>query len=422
MSWASAAVLLAVLARSLLTSAAAVREAVRAARGPFQVVEGWQLSQYWLGHGAGFVRRGLPGEVLARAVGGAPDLAQAQRAALGLTLAGAAGALVLTAALVLAARGAWRRAALAAVVLSSPLTLPLLAHDLGRYDALGWVVLPVLALLPWRGRRAWPTALLSAALVAAATATEEFLVAAAVPVVLLGVREALPGRRARAAAAGLVALGPGLALALASALVPAPPAAVAAALERGAAAGAVLGDPNAVTTLAGTWRAQLRWVRDLQPEGVVLAVLVTGGLAAAAGALAWWALGRPAPRAAAAAGAWASALALALHAVGVDHRRWWSLALLTFLACLLRLVRAQRARAQRGGRAGRVPRPAPVPVPVQLAAVAVALLGLPAHDSPVYPRWDPSVPGTSAPLDAAQGLSLREAALRDLLGWRPPGG
>ncbi|GAB7192620.1 hypothetical protein NUM3379_33290 [Kineococcus sp. NUM-3379] len=414
-AWGSAAVLLAALAVSLWRSTSLVLAQVAAGQpeSPGQYVQGWPLSQYWLDHGDGFVRRALPGELLARATGGVPTLEQAQRTGLGLTLAGAAGVLVLVALLVAAARGAWRRAALAAVLLTSPLTLSLPARDLGRYDAVALVALPLLALLPWRRGRAgaWGSAAVAGVVVAAAAGSQEFLVAVLAPVVVLGLLRAPLPRAARAAAA-LVALGPGLAVAGASARLPVPPGAVAGAVAEGERAGAFLGAVNAVTVIGQPWDAQVQMVRGLHPATVALSLLVLGGLAVLTGLLAWVLTGRRRGRAALAAGACCAAVALALGAVGVDHRRWWMLGLLAFLACLVRLVRD--AAGSPAGTRGAAPG-----LRLQAAAVLLAVAGLPVQDAPLYPRWDPGVPGTTAAQDAADGLSVPRAALHHLLGEGP---
>jgi hypothetical protein len=47
--------------------------------------------------------------------------------------------------------------------------------------------------------------------------------------------------------------------------------------------------------------------------------------------------------------------------------------------------------------------------------VAFLLVCVPAQAGPVYPRWDPAVPGSTAPQDAAAGRSVLQAALDALL-------
>ena len=214
-----------------------------AARGALErPVTDYKAPGYWLDYRSGFVRRGLPGEVLRRVAGGSPTYRQMERTAVVLARASALSVVPMAAEAALRAPGGPPRAVTAGLILSSPLTCSLLLHDVGRYDAIGVLVLALLS----TGRAAWlrlplpvSTALLAGA-VAGAVASEEFLLAVLTPAAIAAVgRLAHEHRASQAARRWLLGgvLGPGALLAGASLLVPAPGDAIAAARAEAARAG-----------------------------------------------------------------------------------------------------------------------------------------------------------------------------------------
>src|SRR5919112_116936 len=105
----------------------------------------YKAANYWLGYRFGFVRRGLPGEILRRVVAGPPTYRHVAVTAVGLSRAAVLSVVPMA---LQAARRAPRgqpRVAAAGLLLLSPLTCSLLRHDVGRYDAVGVLVLALLA-------------------------------------------------------------------------------------------------------------------------------------------------------------------------------------------------------------------------------------------------------------------------------------
>jgi hypothetical protein len=164
------------IAATILLSATALW---RAATGQF--VEPWQASQFWVTYRDGFVRRGLPGEVLSVVTGGSPTIAQMTAAATALLVAAGAAWAVL-------ARAVWRvaaedaRAIAAALVVVSPFAFSLLVRDIGRYDTIGIIVFVMFAAVVLHsGRPQWPALTGMSAATAVAVASQELLIAFLVP-------------------------------------------------------------------------------------------------------------------------------------------------------------------------------------------------------------------------------------------------
>jgi hypothetical protein len=214
----------------------------RGRASPTLTLTDYKAPNYWLGYRFGFVRRGLPGALLARVVGGPPTYRQVEVAAATLSRAAALSVVPIA---IRARRhvppGLPRTVARGLIVLS-PLTCSLLQHDVGRYDAVGVLVLAGLAGVGSALRRlSVPvgTVLLAAA-VGVATASEEFLLAVVAPAALAaaaqlsGAQELSPGRRLLLSGA---VLGPGAVVAAASMLVPPPPGALSAARDEATRAG-----------------------------------------------------------------------------------------------------------------------------------------------------------------------------------------
>ncbi len=365
----------------VLAAAAALvtGRALAVARDPAPVLH-WKLAQYWLDYEFGFVRRALPGELLSRVTGGPPgSVALVQAVGTGLTVAAALAVVPLALRFAGRARGTATRLLVVATLLVSPLTVALLLHDLGRYDGVGVLVLAALVVASgWRRLPTWAGTGLVAVLLAGATATEEFLVALLAPAALA--RTALlagTAERSRAWIHPAVAVGPAVAVAAASLLVPPPGQALAVARQRAEAAG--------VGPLRG-WGDALSAVDRGLTENVGFFDLF--GAAEVIGTLMLWAtvwastvalltrlLGTTRDRWWWALVVWFAAVALALSAVGVDFRRWFGLALLGLVAAAT-LVRPEPARE---------PQALP-PGPGALSAfILLAVLGVRTADLPVVP-------------------------------------
>ena len=309
---------------------------------------------FWLDYRSGFVRRGLPGDALRRLLGGSPTFDQIQRTGLGLSRAAALSIVPMAVEAAQRAPGRLPRVLAAALLLFSPLTCTLLLHDVGRYDAVGVLVLALLS----AGRSAWlglplpVSAVLLGTAVSVAVASEEFLLAVLAPtalvaVDLLGRRHSLglPGRRLLVG--GI--LGPGAVLAGASLVKPAPRDALTAARTEAAHAGVqppgAMGD--VLSALERGYVHNLAFFRLFRPTAVALSGALWAGFyfltARTVGAL----LGGVPIRFRLAVAAHAL-VAGALSTAGADFRRWWGLALVGLLATLPLLEQSGSSEAVAG--------------------------------------------------------------------------
>ena len=337
---------------------------------------------YWLGYGDGFVRRALPGALARLLAGGAdPSLGEATAVGVGASVLAVLAVLLLAA---LLARRACSRASavgVAAAVVASPLTVSLLARDLGRPDAFGVVVLVALAAVPWRRLPAVAVAVAVAVLTTAAVAAEELLVAFVLPVGLLALRSAGPALQRPLPAA--LALAPSVGLALLSAAVPVSPALLDQTLAAALAAGVPPSPPilpgyldhDAVSRLGYGFVENARTYYSVTtPVGVVVATLLCVGFYLLVLLVVRRLLGGPlGPRAWRAAVGLPALAALALAAAGIDYRRWWALALVTALGLLLQLT------------AGGPRRPAVVRTGLVVALVVLAVTGATLQTLPLWP-------------------------------------
>jgi hypothetical protein len=329
----------------------------------------WQASQFWLTYEHGFVRRGLPGQLLHAVVGGSPTAVEVDVAAVLLAVCAAAALAAVAVQVAAAALDFRSRLVVTAVVACSPFTLSLLVQDLGRYDAIGVVAILGIGLLA--GRVHTPLGAVAVALLAvSAVGAEEFLIVFVAPVVVA----AVVGRSQ--ARSGLIIgalLAPAAVFAAAS-FVFAPArtslvSAVAAAHE--ARPDITVTGRSAVAALTQTPQQALGELAAMLPLTMPVLTVVLGGFWLVSILLLWHLVGAPQrARARRAAGSVAAA-AVALSIVGVDYRRWWALAFVAFLAVLHILVRRQPETAVRTAVRPASPRWAMVGAVVLLASVVL---------------------------------------------------
>lgn len=358
--------------------------------------------QWWLDYNAGFVRRGLPGEVLSWVTGGPPDRGTVAATGTALTLAAV---LAVVALAVLLARSAPTRPQawlVATVGVASPLTVSLLLHDVGRYDGIGVLALALLALpLGWGRLPRWAVTVAVALVVTGVTAAQELLLPVLAPVALARVG-VLPGWRAggtasqahRAHLAGRTAvLAPAAGVAAASALLPAPASAVAEARAAAVAAGVPPqgGWGDALDAVDRSLPENVAFFEFFTPATLAWSALLWAGVYAATVPVLARLLGREDDRTWWVLAAVHAAVAAGLSLLGVDFRRWWGLALLGLVAAaaVTRPGPVTAAPADPHSLAGAATSPGPGPADSGLRLVtavgALLALGLWAADLPVFP-------------------------------------
>ena len=338
----------------------------------------YKAPNYWLGYRSGFVRRGLPGEVLRRLVAGTPSYRQVEWTAVALSRAAAVSVASVAVDVGLRASGTLPRAVATGLLLFSPLTCSLLLHDLGRYDAIGVLVLAFLS----TARSAWlrlplpVSAVVMAGAVSVAVASEEFLLVVLAPTVAAAVR--LLSRHHDLSwngGLGLLAsvLAPGAGVAAASLVTPVPADALTSARAQAMAAGVrpagVIGD--ALAALNRGFVENLGYFRLFGRTPIALSCALWAGFYCSTAQLLRRVLGSGA------GGRYSSLLTAhalvgaALSAAGVDFRRWWGLAL-TGLMSAVALTDASQAGE-------------PVGAAALAGAAALTVAGVLPRDLKVYP-------------------------------------
>ncbi len=341
---------------------------------------------YYLDYSDGFVRRGLPGELLRLTWGASP--VSVEVVGWGLSLA-AVPALVFVAMRIgsLASRPGARLAA-STLVLIAPLGITTIIRDPGRGDCVGMIAMAAMLLVATKRRPSPAVAVGVAALATAiAVASEEFLIIFLAPAVAsllyVTVRARSPigaqGFGKRCATLISLALLPGIALTLASAVTK-PSSAYLDNLERRSHKS---GGVGAVWELHHSLGGVMTWVLHRRELGAIVAstfiwlfvYLVTViAIRIAVGRLSIW--------------YWVSAtyfaLAAAISVVALDVRRWWTLGLVGHLA--VTGILASHDRPPREAESTWVRRVGPYVVPL---ALLVSLYGqsLPNTVRPPQDGW-----------------------------------
>ena len=300
---------------------------------------GFPVSGYYVSYGHGFIRRGLPGAVLA--LFGHIDGHAA--AVLFWVLTGLAYVAVLAVSVLVLglARTPSLRVALGVVLLACPFSVVAAGDYLGRYDSVGLVALVAIAWLG-RSRRLGPGAALAlvSLLLAVSVLSEELLFPFFVPVVLAFVLAGSPRWRPAgsplrrrdlfAIAAPLIV---GLTCAVASFYARASAALVA---EAQRAYGVPARTFDAALALGWSLRDEWDYIRPFGIANIAVGSLIwvaIFGLTLLA--LDWLIVTRS--RWYWLSGAYLALVAVALSWIGVDWRRWWLLAFTAQLATALLL-------------------------------------------------------------------------------------
>ncbi len=349
---------------------------VRTVTRPYPV-ETWQAGQFWLTYDNGFIRRGLPGQVLALVTGGYPAAWQITGAAVVLLVIGVGALAVLVVTVVRATAGPLRPT-VAALLVASPFTFSLVTQDLGRYDPIGFAALVVVGVAAARLGPV-PAMAVSGTAVLVAAASQEFLVAFVAPLALLVVARSLPrARTASRLAAGLAAVLPGALLGVWG-LTADPPDRVLLALVAEANAVrpdiTVTSEVNSIAALTQDLDDALANLAQIAPWVVPLLTVALGGCCLLTAGLVWHLTGRREPRLFWLLTAWHVVAALGLTTIAIDYRRWWALVFVAVVATIP-LLRPGPGRAT-GGRHRAAPgRPGPPVGPAVLAVVlCLAVLG-----------------------------------------------
>lgn len=305
--------------------------------GGIGLVQSWSASQYWVTYRDGFIRRGLPGQVLAWLTNGTPT--GTQMSAYATVLAGFGAVALGLLALLLGREASTRRGAFLVFTLIavSPFTFSLIVRDLGRYDVIGFVGLVMVALIGLRASGLW-AAILSGLVCIVAVASEEFLLVHLAPVVLLAVRYASRGSSSATYMATAAVL-PAAGMAVASTLVRPDRGSLLRAVDLAHVARPDIARDgrHAIAALSQSLESAVSHYFQISPWTMPVLAVLFGGFAAAAVALAWVCVGCPQGRILRGIGLYLMLATVGLSVVGIDYRRWWGLAFVAALASLVLL-------------------------------------------------------------------------------------
>lgn len=333
---------------------------------------------YWLGYGSGFVRRGLPGEVMRRLVGGSPTYRQMERTGVALSRAAAVSVVPMALQVGLRAPGRLPRIVATGLLVFSPLTCSLLLHDVGRYDTIGVLVLALASTTRslWLRLPLSISSVLIAGAVSTAVASEEFLLAVLTPTVAAAVhllsRHHGLSRKGEFRLLGGV-LAPGAAMAGASLLTPVPADALTSARAEAKRAGVGPAGPigDSLSALNRGFVENLAYFRLFGQIPIALSSALWAGYYFLTAGVSKRLLG---PGAGALYSPMVTAHALvaaALSVAGVDFRRWWGLALMGLMSAVA---------LTDGSSTGE-----PAATATLVGAIALAAVGILPRDLTVYP-------------------------------------
>ena len=303
----------------------------------------WSGPQYLLSYDHGFVRRALPGELL-HLIAAEPSSTVVAVAAFALTTCAVVGVFVLAVLLGRAIKDPLASATAFVLVIGSPFTIALFARDPGRFDALGVICL-CLTLILTRGIPVrWLPVTLSVSLASAVmVASQEFLVVMTPLLIFIVWRWISEGDSARQAhrrwLSALIIAIPSAAAALASMLTH-PEAVWLTELQRTHSLDP--GSLNSVSAIAQSFEQANAFATENIPN-VVFTTFVFGGLFILS-ALTLKVVARFEDRAYYFFVALGGVSAFALTAVGIDLRRWWSLAFLMAIGAAISALRLPQSR------------------------------------------------------------------------------
>lgn len=363
-----------------MLAATAVVAAVTLLRLGKQLLDGQLMStfvrsMYWVDYRDGFIRRGLPGEVVGW-LPGEPTSGLVFAVGLVLTVGACAAVAALVYRLLERVELPLLRLSVAALVAASPLTLMLLPRGVGRYDTIGLIALALVVVLPPRWRWSpWAAAGALSVVVAVACASEEFLGAYLAPVALLASWR-LGQQLHRAASMAALILTPGAIIALWGFAADPSRGFISGTVRRAEEAGIDVSSVpggNGIEALGYSVEEQLALYDARDTVQTVLLPILMAGAFVAFSATVWWLAGKPAPRLAALAGGWLALTAVALSVVGIDFGRWWALAFVGFVAFLAALPPSGQEATR------------PMPERVRVWVLGLALVCVLGVNAPIWP-------------------------------------
>lgn len=290
---------------------------------------------YFVDYSDGFIRRGLPGEVM-RLLTGGHGRTSTEVAGWALTLLAALAVVAIALQAARRRRDPYSRCLVATLALLTPLSVTTILRDPGRYDAVGIVFLGLLLWVTRHQLSAVALACVVSVVFAAVVASEEFLIAYLAPSIVLVLYSQIEGEERVSGAARFsrrlatllgIALVPACALAIASlASRPSPSY-----LDRVQQVAQPRSQLDPTYFLGLSLRENIHYVSSHGARYVVatgtlwflifaltlVAIWLAGGRYGS-----WYWL----------SGAYFALVAVTLSVVALDARRWWTLAFLGHLA------------------------------------------------------------------------------------------